>query len=230
LLRHLNAQPIHVPHELLRRLHPCAQARRTDQPRRFHQGAHAIAQQHPVRREMNVGFEAGAIQKIRLQIQGLSETQRARLLHRPMEQSIDHLAHLWGRQPMGKTLHLALGGHLHQVQRVDPAEPLVEGVAGQLAAEAPIVLLHEGPQDRAPQGPPRTLLKSSLLQRRRLGFREPLPAGQGALDKVPLHAAIAQKSVDLFQALAQGQIVNVPDNGRQPWAKLLGERNDDRRH
>ena len=127
---------------------------------------------------------------------------------------------------MGKALDLALGGHTHLVQRIDQAEPLIERVAGQLATEPAIILLQQGPQDRAPQGPSGTLLKLLLLQRG--GFPRPRtrPACQSTLDKVPLRSAVAQKSIDLFQALAQGEVVNVPDNGGQLGAKLLGERNN----
>src|SRR5439155_16063416 len=140
--------------------------------------------------------------------------------------SVDHLAHRPGAKPVSKTLQLALGGHPNLVERIDQTEPLIERVAGQLTTESAVILLHEGAQDRAAQRPPRTLLKLALLPGRRLRFGRPLPVGQGPLDKVLLHATFAQKRIDLLQALAQGQVVNVPDNGRQFGAKLLREWNN----
>src|SRR6266851_6003944 len=151
---------------------------------------------------MDVGLETGAIQKILLQVQGFLETQFAGLVHRTFEQSIDHVAHLLGVKPVSKTLDLALGGHAHPVQRIDQAEPLIERVAGQLATEPAIVFLQEAPQHRAAQGSPGTLLKLLLFPRRWLPPSPTLPDCQSALDKVPLHAALAQKSIDLLQTLA----------------------------
>ena len=202
LLRHGDTESIHLPQELLRGLHAPAQASLADQPRRFHQRAHSIPQQHPVGRKVDVRLEAGAIQKILLQVQGFLEAQLAGLVHRTFEQSVNHLTHLPGVKPVSKALDLALGGHAHLVQRIDQAEPLIERVAGQLATEPAIVFLQEGPQHRAPEGSPGTLLKLLLFLRRGLPLGRTLPAGQSALHKVALGAALAQKSVDLLQALA----------------------------
>lgn len=44
------------------------------------------------------------------------------------------------------TLQLALGGHPDPVHRIDLAEPLIKGIARQLAAEATIILLQQGLQ------------------------------------------------------------------------------------
>jgi hypothetical protein len=86
-------------------------------------------------------------------------------------------------------------------------------VARQLTTQPAVILLQQGPQDRAPQGPARALLKVQLLQRARFPCPGHFPACQSALDKIPFHTALKQKSIDLFQALAQNPVVNVPDNG-----------------
>jgi alpha-tubulin suppressor-like RCC1 family protein len=95
-----------------------------------------------------------------------------------------------------------------------------------LATEPAIILLQQAPQDRAPEGSPATLLKPLLFQRGGCPRPGTRPACQSALHKVPLRSAVAQKHIDLFQALTQGEVVNVPDNGGQLGAKLLGERNN----
>lgn len=131
---------------------------------------------------------------------------------------------------MGHALELALGGHANLIQGIDQTEPLIEWIAGQLTTEPAIILLQQGPQERAAQGPPRALLELQLFQGRD-GSRCPGgPAFQGALHKVPLHPAGAQKGIDLFQALTQGEAVNVPDDGGQLRAKFLREGNNLRGH
>src|SRR6266568_1697685 len=80
--------------------------------------------------------------------------------------TFNDLAHLRCLQPMRKALHFALGGHPHLVQRINQAEPLVEGISGQRAAKASIIFLQQRSQKRATQCPPATLLKSLLLSNR----------------------------------------------------------------
>ena len=79
---------------------------------------------------------------------------------------------------------------------------MIERVAGQLATEPAIVFLQESAQHRAAQRAAGTLLKLSLFVCRRFVCARAVPAGQGALDEVPLHAPGAQKYIDLLQALA----------------------------
>jgi|GEM_PF-793764 len=168
--------------------HASAQASLTDQERGLHQRAHPIPQQDPIGREVDVGFEAGAIQEVLLQVQRLPQAQLAGFLDRPSEQTLDHRAHFACRQPMGKALHLALGGHTDRVERIDSAEPLIERIARQLTTEPAIVLLQQGMQDRAAQRSTRALLELDLLT----GAHGPLgrhaPSFQSPLDEISLHA------------------------------------------
>ena len=56
-------------------------------------------------------------------------------------------------------------------------------------------------------------------------FIPPLtPVGQGALDKVGFHTALAQKGIDFLQPVAQTQVVHVADDGGQLRTKFLRER------
>ena len=67
---------------------------------------------------------------------------------------------------------------------------------------------------------------------RAVGFprRCHVPSGQSASHKLLLHATVAQKGIDLFQALAQSEVVNVPDDGGKLRAKFLRERNNLAKH
>ncbi len=47
----------------------------TNQLHGLHERARRVAQEHPVHREMDVGLDAGAVQKSGLQVQGLGELQ-----------------------------------------------------------------------------------------------------------------------------------------------------------
>ena len=68
---HLNAQPVDPPQKLLRRFHPRFQTLPANEGDRLHQRACAVAQQDPIHRKMNVGFQGRGIQKIRLQVHRL---------------------------------------------------------------------------------------------------------------------------------------------------------------
>src|ERR1041384_1884926 len=74
LLRHGDTQPIHAQKEPLQGFHAPAQASLANHQRGFHERAHSVSQQHPVGGEMDVGLEAGAIQKILLQVQRFLES------------------------------------------------------------------------------------------------------------------------------------------------------------
>jgi len=149
---------------------------------------------------MDVGLQTGAIHEILLQVHGLLQAQLLGRLHRPFQEPVDHGPHLLGRQPMSKALHFALGGHPDLVQGIHQAEPLIEWIAGQLATEPAIILLQQRAQQRAAQGPARPLLELALLDGRDFSCRRRVPSCQGALDKLLLHSAVAQKSIDLFEA------------------------------
>ena len=70
-MAHLDAEPVHRSEKLLRGAHPALQPGFADQFGGLHQRAHPVAQQYPVHRKMNVGLQAGGVQKVALQIQGL---------------------------------------------------------------------------------------------------------------------------------------------------------------
>ena len=99
--------------------------------------------------EMDVGSQTITIQEILFQVQSLFEAERLGLLQRPLQQSVEDLSHLLGRQPMGKPMDFALGRDSHLVQGVDQTKPLIERIAGQLTAEPSVILLEQRPQDGA---------------------------------------------------------------------------------
>ena len=121
-------------------------------------------------------------------------------------------------------------GHSHLVERIHQAKPLIQRIASQGAAEASIILLEQRSQKGATKRPPAAQLKSLLLPSRRcLGSRRQ-PTFQGFFHKIPFHAADAQKTVDLFEPLAQGQVIDIAHNGGQTRAQFRGERNHQARH
>ena len=112
------------------------------------------------------------------------------------------------------------------VHRIDLTEPLIERIARQLTTEAALVLLQQGAQERAAQGPARALLELPLFHRRHVLRRRARPSVQGALDKVPLRATVAQEDIDLFQAPPEGQLVHIADKGGQWRAQFLWKGKD----
>jgi hypothetical protein len=67
-VRHLNAQPVDPPQKLSRRFHPGFQTLPANEREGFHQRARGVAQQDPIHRKMNVGFQRRRIHKILLQV------------------------------------------------------------------------------------------------------------------------------------------------------------------
>ena len=56
--------------------------------------------------------------------------------------------------------------------------------------------------------------------------RRGLPSVQGALDEVALGATVAQAGIDLFQALPEGLVVHIADDGGQLRVQFLREGNN----
>ena len=127
---------------------------------------------------------------------------------------------------MGEPLQLALGGHAHLVQRIHLTKPLIEGIARQGAAKAPIIFLQERAQDRAAQRPPAAPLKLLLLPGGGTtgGVRQ--PALEGSLHKIGFQAAGLQKALDLFEASAQRQVIHIAHDGGQGRTQLGGKGNN----
>src|SRR6185369_3451232 len=68
-LTHLDAKPIHATHEDFRLFHPVFESLLANQPHRLHERARSVAEEDPVDGKMDIGFNAGRIHKIRVQIQ-----------------------------------------------------------------------------------------------------------------------------------------------------------------
>jgi hypothetical protein len=226
LVRHLHAQAIDPSQKLLGRFHPALESLLADEQGGFHQGAHPVAQQHPIHWKMDVGLQRGRIQKIVCQVQRLPQAQLAGLIQGAAQKTVDDLPHLLSRQPVGIALQLALGRHLNLIQGIDQTKPLIEGIARQLATETSIVLLQEGAQNIAAQGAAAALLKPLLLPGRGGPAGRFKPALQGPFDKLPFQSAAAQKRVDLFQALAQSQVIDIAHDGGQAGPQFGGKGND----
>jgi hypothetical protein len=123
-------------------------------------------------------------------------------------------------------LELALGGNADHVQGVDVTEPLVKGVAGQLAAKAPEVLLEEGAQEVATQSLAGAFLITGLFTGGGRAGTLLEPGLQRGSDEVLLQATLTEDGVDVGEALVEGQIVDVADDGGQSGPKFFRERKD----
>jgi hypothetical protein len=123
-------------------------------------------------------------------------------------------------------LELALGGNADHFQGVDVTEPLVKGVAGQLAAEAPEVLLKEGAQEVATQSLAGAFLITGLYTGGGRAGTLLEPGLQTGGDEVSLEPTLTEDSVDVGEALVEGQIVDVTDDGGQSRPKFFREWKD----
>ena len=103
---------------------------------------------------------------------------------------------------------------------------MIERIAGQLATEAPVILLEQRPQNRAAQRSARSLLKLNLLAGRRGLSLLGSPRVECAPHEILLDTPVAQKSIDLFEAFLQDQVIDIPDDGRQLRSKFLREWDD----
>ena len=79
-LGHLNAERIDPGKKAFRRGHAVFESLLADQSHRFDQRARGVAEQDPVDGKVDVGFQAGGIQEVTLQIQRLLQLQLLRLL------------------------------------------------------------------------------------------------------------------------------------------------------
>jgi hypothetical protein len=76
---HLHGQNVHPSEEQGRFFHAMTQALSPDQSHGFHQGSGRIAQQDPIHRIVDVGFDASRIQEASLQIQRGAQAQLLRM-------------------------------------------------------------------------------------------------------------------------------------------------------
>ena len=75
---HFNAQSIDAADEGLGLFHAVLESLVADEPDRAHQAAGGIAQQHPVRGVVDIGAQAGGVEKGAFQIQRLGQLQSLR--------------------------------------------------------------------------------------------------------------------------------------------------------
>ena len=160
---HFNAQLIHPGDEAGRLGHPVFEALLANHVHGLHERARRIAQEHPVHREMNVGLDAGAVEKSGLQVQGLSELQAEGLIPPLAEQLFHERAHLLVGQPGLVALQGAFAGHRYFVHLAQAAEPLQEGAVGQTDGQFAVTQLQEGADDIAAESAAGVLLKFDLL-------------------------------------------------------------------
>ena len=72
---HLNAKPVDAREEALRLFHAVLEPLAANQLDGFHQRASGVTQQNPIDRIMNVGAQAGGVEKGALQIHRLGQGQ-----------------------------------------------------------------------------------------------------------------------------------------------------------
>src|SRR5437879_309935 len=116
---------------------------------------------------------------------------------------------------MGKALQLAFGRHPHLLQAIHQAEPLIERIASQGTTKTSIIFLQERAQDRAPKRSPAAQLELLLLAGAHPLAGPRQPSLQRAFHEILLHAAALQESIDLLQALAQGEVIDIAHDGWQ---------------
>jgi hypothetical protein len=123
-------------------------------------------------------------------------------------------------------LELALGGNADHVQGVDITEPLVKGIASQLATKAPEVLLEEGAQEVATQSLAGAFLITGLFTDGGRTGTLLEPGLQTGGDEVFLEPTLTEDGVNVGEALVEGQIVDVADDGGQSRPKFFREWKD----
>ena len=221
---HFNAQPVDAADKRLRLFHAVLESLVADKPDRPHQGAGGIAQQHPVHGVVDVGAQAGGVQKGAFQIQRLGQPQLLGGLGSLDQELLDQGSHLRLRPPAEVALEGTLAGHDHAVDLAQAAEELQEGTVGQADGKAAVVLLDEDAGDIATQGAPGMKLVVSLG----LGA-DALLSGQPALeirlDHLGFQVALNQQAVDAQQLVAKVAIIDIALDGGQDVGQWQFERN-----
>ena len=181
-LSHFDAQTVHPFEEHGRCFHPVAQALGANQLHGLHQGAGGIAQENPIHRVMDVGFEASGVQKGGFQIHRLDQLQLFGVVAGLAEGFVNQLIQQRRLQPMSIALEGALGGDDHFLQFPQATELLQERTVGQAGGEAAKVLLEIGAQNIAAQGSARLELEVQLGFGR--GVLVKLARGQAKADEL----------------------------------------------
>ena len=225
---HFNAQLIHLGDEAGRLGHPMLEALLTNQLHGLHERTRRVAQEHPVHWEMDVGLDAGAVQKSGLQVQGLGELQVRGLVPPLAEQLFNERTHLFFGQPGLVALQGAFAGHRYFVQLAQAAEPLQEGAVGQPDGQFAVTQLQEGADDIAAEGAAGVVLKFELLPGRNVGslgllFGPPVVHAGG--DELGFHAAGQQQGIDASELAFKLEVIDIPLDGGQAERERLGERN-----
>ncbi len=211
---HLNAQGVDARDKNLRLFHPVFEALVADQAHRFHQGAGGVAQQDPIDRVVDVGLQAGGVQKGAFQIDRRGQTKFLRVGGAQVQKLMDDLAHLGFGPPHVITLEGAFAGDLDAAQFVEAAEVLEQRTVGQPGGKDPVLLAEQLAGKVAAQSAAAVELVV-LLSAGRDPFVSGQPAPQIGLQESGFQAALPEQFIDVEEAVAEFTVIDVARNGGQ---------------
>jgi len=185
-----------------------------DQEHGLHQCARDIAKQDPIDGVVDVGTQAGAIQKSAFQIHRFGQVQFLRGSTCHAQQLLHHLAHLGLGPPLFIALEGALAGHGDAEHLADAAEVLEQGAIGQAGSEATKVLLEQDSGEVAAQSAA-TVELPVLLSLGAGVLALGKPALQILLHQLGFQAAVAQQLSDAQELLAQEAVIDIALDGGQ---------------
>jgi hypothetical protein len=211
---HLNAEPVDAGQETLGFFDAALESLAPNQLDGFDQGAGCVPQQNPIHGIVNIGGQAGRIQKRTLHIHGFGQDQLLRIGGAQAEQFMDDLPDVGLRPPSIIALERALAGHGDARQLTEAAEPLQQGTVGQAGGKPAIILGQQQTSDIGPQSSAAVAL-AVLLRLAADLFTLAQPAPQAAFHQASLQPAGEQQGIDAHQLIAQLAIIHIALNGGQ---------------
>ena len=217
---HLDAELVHLPHELGRGGHAVDEALGADERDGLRERAHGVAQEHPVDGKMNVGLDAGRVGENLLDIQRLLEQrqQRRRRLrvHRQTVEVVDELCHVVLGKHLFEALDRTLGSGADAVDLHRAGEPREEGAVGQPHRQLAHGESGDGQQDRVAQSLARDLrAKDPPALAVLLGAGAQMAPHEGVLQ-----AGLRQNPIHLDERVAEVAVVFCAKNARKCWTEI----------
>ena len=209
---HFDAKAVEAGDKSLRFFHAVLEALVADQAHRFHEGAGGVAQQDPVHRIVDVGFQAGGVQKGAFQIQRLGQMKGLWGGSALVGQLINDLTHLLFGPPLVVTFEGAFAGDLDAAQFVDAAEVLQQRTVGQSGGKDPILLAEQLAGEVAPQSAAAVALVVLLGAGADLAALSQ-PALEIGLKEAGFQAALKQELVNAQEVVAKLTVIDIALDG-----------------
>jgi len=210
-MSHLDAELVDAGQKTFRRVHPVLEPLSANERHGFDQGAGGIAQEDPIDRIVDVGFETGGIEKGALQVQGLGQVQSLGGGGALDEELADEGADFGFGPPPIITLERAFAGNGDDIDLADQAEVLQERTVGQTGGEGAVIFFQEQPGEIAAQGP--LAVQLVVLLGFGADFFACQPAVEIGLQELSFQAAEAEEAFDAQELIAQVAVIDIALDG-----------------